>query len=46
MRCSAAYQEAQSLLLNLHQVATATSADFTISSQQSLWQPPRPCPRR
>jgi len=33
---SAAYQEAQSLLLNLHQVASATTADFTISSQQSL----------
>jgi putative ABC transport system permease protein len=33
---SAAYQEAQALLLNLHQITTATSADFTIASQQSL----------
>ncbi len=33
---SAAYQEAQGLLLNLHQITAATSADFTISSQQSL----------
>ena len=33
---SAAYQEAQALLLNLHQITAATSADFTISSQQSL----------
>jgi len=33
---SAAYQEAQALLLNLHQNTSATTADFTISSQQSL----------
>ncbi len=33
---SAAYQEAQALLLNLHQITAVTSADFTISSQQSL----------
>ena len=33
---SAAYQEADSLLLNLHHIATPTSADFTISSQQTL----------
>ena len=33
---SAAYQEAQALLLNLHQITAATSGDFTISSQQSL----------
>jgi putative ABC transport system permease protein len=33
---SAAYQEAQALLLNLHEITAATSADFTISSQQSL----------
>jgi putative ABC transport system permease protein len=33
---SAAYQEADSLLLNLHHIATPTAADFTISSQQTL----------
>ncbi len=33
---SAAYQEADALLLNLHHVATPTAADFTISSQQTL----------
>jgi len=33
---SAAYQEADALLLNLHHIATPTSADFTISSQQTL----------
>ncbi len=33
---SAAYQEADSLLLNLHHIATPTSADFTVSSQQTL----------
>jgi len=33
---SAAYQEADSLLLNLHHIVTPTSADFTISSQQTL----------
>ena len=33
---SAAYQEAQALLLNLHQSTSVASADFTISSQQSL----------
>lgn len=33
---SAAYQEAQSVLLNLHGVASADDADFTISSQDAL----------
>ncbi len=33
---SAAYQEAQGLLLNLHQSPSVATADFTISSQQSL----------
>jgi putative ABC transport system permease protein len=33
---SAAYQEANSLLLNLHNTATSTSADFTIATQQSI----------
>jgi putative ABC transport system permease protein len=33
---SAAYQEADALLLNLHQVASADTADFSISSQQAL----------
>ena len=33
---SAAYQEADALLLNLHHIASPTSADFTISSQQTL----------
>ncbi len=33
---SAAYQEAQALLLNLHQSTSVATADFTISSQQSL----------
>ncbi|MDQ2737693.1 MAG: ABC transporter permease [Actinomycetota bacterium] len=33
---SAAYQEADSLLLNVHQISTASSADFTINSQQAL----------
>ena len=33
---SAAYQEAQALLLNLHQITSASSADFTIANQQSL----------
>jgi len=33
---SAAYQEAQSELLALHNIATPTSADFTITTQQSL----------
>lgn len=33
---SAAYQEANALLLNLHQVASADTADFSISSQQAL----------
>jgi putative ABC transport system permease protein len=33
---SAAYQEANALLLNLHQIGSAGSADFTISSQQAL----------
>ncbi len=33
---SAAYQEAQALLLNLHQSASVATADFTISRQQSL----------
>jgi len=33
---SAAYQEAQALLLNLHHIASASSADFTIANQQSL----------
>ena len=33
---SAAYQEAQALLLNLHHITSASSADFTISSQDAL----------
>lgn len=33
---SAAYQEADSLLLALHHVSNASSADFTISSQDAL----------
>jgi putative ABC transport system permease protein len=33
---SAAYQEAQQELLNLHHITNPTSADFTIASQQSL----------
>ena len=33
---SAAYQEAQSELLALHNISASTSADFTITTQQSL----------
>jgi putative ABC transport system permease protein len=33
---SAAYQEAQSLLLNLHSITDSSKADFTISSQDAL----------
>lgn len=33
---SAAYQETQTLLLNLHQITDSDSADFTVSSQDSL----------
>ncbi len=33
---SAAYQEAQTELLALHSISTTTSADFTITTQQSL----------
>ena len=33
---SAAYQEAQNLLLALHGITSTSSADFTITSQQSL----------
>lgn len=33
---SAAYQEAQALLLNLHHITTTGSADFTIANQESL----------
>ena len=33
---SAAYQEAESLLLNLHSITDSTAADFTISSQDAL----------
>ncbi|HEX3424976.1 MAG TPA: ABC transporter permease [Acidimicrobiales bacterium] len=33
---SAAYQEANTELLNLHSVTTASNADFTITTQQSL----------
>ncbi|HEX3650184.1 MAG TPA: ABC transporter permease, partial [Pseudonocardiaceae bacterium] len=33
---SAAYQEADAELLNLHHITTPTGADFTINSQQSL----------
>ncbi len=33
---SAAYQEADQELLNLHHITTPTGADFTITSQQSL----------
>jgi putative ABC transport system permease protein len=33
---SAAYQEAENTLLNLHNITSSTSADFSIASQQSL----------
>jgi putative ABC transport system permease protein len=33
---SAAYQEADALLLNLHGITGATSADFSIATQQSI----------
>ena len=33
---SAAYQEANALLLNTHHVTTASSADFSIATQQSI----------
>ncbi|MCU1456556.1 MAG: hypothetical protein JWL73_648 [Actinomycetia bacterium] len=33
---SAAYQEADTLLLNRHKITTATSADFSIATQQSI----------
>ena len=33
---SAAYQEGQALLLNLHHIGAAASADFSIANQQSL----------
>jgi putative ABC transport system permease protein len=33
---SAAYQEAQTLLLNLHSITSSDSADFSIASQESL----------
>jgi putative ABC transport system permease protein len=33
---SAAYQEADKLLLNLHHITTASNADFSIATQQSL----------
>jgi putative ABC transport system permease protein len=33
---SAAYQEADGLLLNLHHITTPASADFTIATQQSI----------
>jgi len=33
---SAAYQEVQNELLNLHHITTANSADFTITTQESL----------
>jgi putative ABC transport system permease protein len=33
---SAAYQEAQNQLLALHDISSSTSADFTITSQQSI----------
>jgi putative ABC transport system permease protein len=33
---SAAYQEANSLLLNLHHITAATNADFSIATQQSI----------
>ncbi len=33
---SAAYQESNALLLNLHGITTATSADFSIATQQSI----------
>ncbi|MFF2051208.1 ABC transporter permease [Leifsonia sp. NPDC058194] len=35
-RLSAAYQEAQSVLLNAHAITTSDDADFTISSQDAL----------
>ncbi len=37
----AAYQEAQAVLLNLHGITDAASADFTIKSQDA-WCPRRP----
>jgi putative ABC transport system permease protein len=33
---SAAYQETNALLLNTHKITTATSADFSIATQQSI----------
>ena len=33
---SAAYQEAQALLLNLHGITSTSSADFSVASQESL----------
>jgi putative ABC transport system permease protein len=33
---SAAYQEANALLLNTHQITTAANADFSIATQQSI----------
>jgi putative ABC transport system permease protein len=33
---SAAYQEADALLLNTHKITTATNADFSIATQQSI----------
>ncbi len=33
---SAAYQEANALLLNLHDITTAADADFTIATQESI----------
>ncbi len=33
---SAAYQEANALLLNTHKIATAANADFSIATQQSI----------
>jgi putative ABC transport system permease protein len=35
-RLSAAYQETQNELLNLHHITSANSADFTITTQESL----------
>jgi ABC-type antimicrobial peptide transport system permease subunit len=35
---SAAYQEADAILLNTHQITTASDADFSIATQQSILQ--------
>ena len=37
---TAAYQEADHLLLNLHGITTASDADFTITSRRPCSRPP------